>query len=325
MKTFFKILSALVMVLVLSGVGGYFYMRQKFAPPANQLVISALPATGTLRWQADTVAKIAVPHAELLVPVRLPNCPRTCYLQFDTGAPYTLLYARQLAALAERYPHLAPALAVQENVVPEFRFALGSSQVKVGQARVLLNGAGQLPADSLAPFIIGTLGTDVLEGRVLVLDYAAGRFTLGHEVPPALAARTHFAPLTFPERRVLLEAGVDGESRQLLFDSGSSAYTLITSQQNWQRMALPGAPARTDTTNSWGKKLLVHTVPTAARFRFGATDLPLGTVTYMEGMNLMQQMLTRFSGLEGMLGNEPFVGGTLILDVKGGRYGVVGR
>ncbi|WP_262895315.1 hypothetical protein [Hymenobacter lapidiphilus] len=42
-------------------------------------------------------------------------------------------------------------------------------------------------------------------------------------------------------------------------------------------------------------------------------------------MNLMQETLMRFSGLEGMLGNEPFVGGALILDVKGGRYGVVGR
>lgn len=324
MKTLFKVLLSLLLVLVLSGIGGYFYLKRKFAPPANQLTIAGLPATGTLRWWADTVARPAVPHAGLLVPIRLRNCPRTCYLQVDTGAPCTVLYAHQLAALSQRYPALGTSLRLRGNVVPEFCFALGSAQVAVGNTKVLLNGTGKMPADSLAPFIIGSLGTDALEGRVLVLDYAAGRFTLGNEVPANLAARATFAPLAFPERRLLLATALSGAPRQLLFDSGTSAYTLLTSQENWQKMATPGAPARTDTTNSWGKKLLLHTVPTTARLRFGAAEIPLGTVTYMEGMNLMQQTLMRFSGLDGMLGNEPFAGGVLILDVKGGRYGVVG-
>ncbi|SDX57327.1 hypothetical protein [Hymenobacter psychrophilus] len=326
MKTLFKVLLFLVLLLGLSGVGGYFYMKRKFAPPTNQLRIAGLPATGALRWLADTVARPAVPHAGLLVPIRLPSCPRTCYLQLDTGAPYTVLYAHQLTALRQRYPALGTSLQLQENVVPEFRFALGSARVVVGNTRVLINGTGKMPADSLAPFIIGSLGTDALEGRVLVLDYAARRFTLGTEVPASLAARATFAPLAFPERRLLLTAALNGEPRQLLFDSGTSAYTLLTSQENWLQLAASGAAARTDTTNSWGKKLLLHTAPTAARLGFGpAAEVALGTVAYMEGMNLMQQTLMRFSGLDGMLGNEPFAAGVLVLDVKGGRYGVAGR
>ncbi|AWM32339.1 hypothetical protein [Hymenobacter nivis] len=325
MKTRFKVLLSLVLVLVLSGVGGYFYMKRKFAPPANQLTVVGLPATGPLRWWADTVAKPAVPHAALLVPVRLRSCPRTCYFQLDTGAPNTVLYARQLAALHRRYPTLGTSLRPRGNVAPEFRFALGGAQVAVGNAKVLLHGTGEIPADRLAPFIIGSLGTDALKGRVLVLDYAAGRFTLGADVPAGLAARATFAPLAFPERRVLLAAALNGAPRQLLFDSGTSAYTLLTSRESCQQMATPGAPARTDTTNSWGKKLVLHTVPTPARLRFGAVEIPLGTVTYLEGMGLVQQTLMRFSGLDGLLGNAPFAGGVLILDVRSGRYGVVGR
>ncbi|RFP65039.1 hypothetical protein D0N36_11085 [Hymenobacter lapidiphilus] len=241
MKTLFKVLLALVLLLVLSGIGGYSYMKGKFAPPANQLTVAGLPATGPLRWLADTVARPAVPHAGLLVPIRLRNCPRTCYLQVDTGAPYTVLYAHQLTALRQRYPALGTSLQLREKVVPEFRFALGGAQVAVGHTKVLVNGTGEMPADSLAPFIIGSLGADVLEGRVLVLDYAASRFTLANEVPADLAARAIFAPLAFPERRLLLTAALNGESRQLLFDSGTSAYTLLTSQENWQGMAAPGA------------------------------------------------------------------------------------
>jgi hypothetical protein len=57
--------------------------------------------------------------------------------------------------------------------------------------------------------------------------------------------------------------------------------------------------------------------------QFGATAVPLGTVTYIEGMSFMQSTLTRFSGMGGMLGNAPFSQQTIILDVKNGRFGVV--
>jgi hypothetical protein len=37
----------------------------------------------------------------------------------------------------------------------------------------------------------------------------------------------------------------------------------------------------------------------------------------------MQETLTRFSGLGGMLGNAPFTTRTIILDVRGSRFGLV--
>jgi len=325
MKLLFRILLSVVLLLVLSGLGGYFYVQQKFAPPVNQLTITGLPATGNLRWWADATARPVVPHAALLVPVTLPNCARTFYLQLDTGAPYTVFYAHQLGVLRSHYPTLNAVLHVSQDTVRNCRFSLGGAAVLMRRTKVLANGRPELPTDSLAPYIIGTLGTDVLEGRVLVLDYARNRFTLGTQVPAGLGRRAEFVPLTFTNRRVLLEAGLQGRSEQLLFDSGSSAHALVTSQANWQQMATPGAPAHTTSTNSWGKKLLVHTVPTDAQLRLGTTSLPLRTVTYIEGMNLMQQTLMRFSGMAGMLGNEPFASGTLILDVQGGRFGVVRR
>jgi hypothetical protein len=117
--------------------------------------------------------------------------------------------------------------------------------------------------------------------------------------------------------------GLQGEPQELMFDSGSSAFALLTSQSNWQQMAQPAAAAQTTPVNSWGKTLTAHTVATAAAMQFGATAVPLGTVTYIEGMSFMQSTLTRFSGMGGMLGNAPFSQQTIILDVKNGRFGVV--
>jgi hypothetical protein len=325
MKRLFKVLLSLLALLILSSIGGYFYMRQKFQAPANQLTVAQLPVTSSFVWLADTTAGKNTLHAALLVPVELPNCPRPCYLQFDTGAPYTLLNSAALEALQKRYPATGPALQPHADSLRNFRFAIGQSQMVARNILVRQTRSAAVPADSTAPFIIGTLGTDLLDGRVLVIDYARQHLQLCATVPDNLARRTDFSSMSFEERRILLTVGLQGTTKQLLFDSGSSAFALLTSKASWQEMAEPAAPVRTAAVNSWGKTLTAYTAPTRAIMQLGTTAVPLKTVSHIEGTTFMQQMLTRFSGLGGMVGNEPFSQRTLILDVKGNRYGVVSR
>ncbi|WP_375435514.1 hypothetical protein [uncultured Hymenobacter sp.] len=323
MKPLFKVLLAVLVLLVGSAIGGYFYVRKKFEPPVNQLTLTQLPATCSFLWDADTTAGRAMPHAALLVPVTLPGCPRTCYLQFDTGAPYSILYDNPLAALRARYPATHNALLPHADSVRNFRFAIGQGQVQVRTIRVMHRGATQLPADSTAPLVIGTLGSDVLADQALVVDYARRRFSLYSSVPDSLARRAAYVPMRFDSRRVLLDVGLQGKPKQLLFDSGSSAFALLTNQATWHDMARPAALAHTVPVNSWGKTLTAHTVPTAAAMQVGSLVLPLRTVTYIEGMSWRETLLMRFSGMGGMLGNEPFVEHTVIMDAPRGRFGVV--
>ncbi|AYA36482.1 hypothetical protein D3Y59_05080 [Hymenobacter oligotrophus] len=325
MKTLRTALLLLTLLLLASGGAGYLYFRSKFEPGANQLAVTGLPASCTFVWRADSSAKPVAAHAYQLVPVRLPGCARTCYLQFDTGAPYTVLYQHPLAALRARYPATRRALLLQADSVRNFRFALGDGQVLARRLPVLRYGARALPPDSTQPFIIGTLGADVLEGRVLVVDYARQRFSLLPRTPDSLARRADFVPLAFDSRRVLLNAGLRSENSKLLFDTGTSAFALLTSQSRWQQLAQPAAPVQTRAVSSWGKTLTAYTAPTLARLHLGPAALPLGTVTYIEGTSWWQSALMRFSGMGGMLGNEPFAGRTIILDVQGQRFGVVRR
>ncbi|QDA62143.1 hypothetical protein [Hymenobacter jejuensis] len=323
MKLLFKVLISLLLLLVAGGVGGYFFFRNQFEPAPNQLVVTGLPASCDFVWLADTKAQPALPHAALLVPVRITGCPRTCYFQFDTGAPSSVLYANPLAALRARYPATQQALLPQADTLHNFDFALGEARVQARRLRVLRYGAQELPADSTAPVIIGTLGADVLDGRALVLDYGRQQFRLLPQVPDSLVRRAAFVPLAYKSRRLLLEAGLQGKTEQLLFDSGSSAFALLTSKTIWQALAKPTATERTDAVNSWGKTLTNHTISTAAALQLGNTAVPLRTVTYVEGMSLWQSTLMRFSGMGGMLGNEVFRDHTVIVDVRGARFGII--
>jgi hypothetical protein len=323
MKLLLKILLSVLALFVLSGIGGYFYMRQKFAPPANQLVLTGLPATTAFTWWADTAQGRDMAHAAVLVPVRLPGCPRTCYLQFDTGAPYTVLYTESLAALQAAYPTLP--FAHPADTVRNFRCSLGRSQVLARWVRVLPHGPHTLPADTATPFILGTLGADVIEGRALLLDFAHRRFSLDALVPDSLGRRATFVPLAFENRRVLVRMNLQGQPRQLLYDSGASAFSLLTSHDEWDRLAQPGAPVRKVNVKSFDRTLTSYTVPTAATLQLDKATLPLGTTTYMDGTSLTQNLLMRFSGMGGMLGNRAFDERTVLLDVAGGRFGVVQR
>lgn len=203
MKIVLRFLFLLVLLLAVSGIGGYFYFRRQFQAPPNQLVVTGLPATFPLVWEAGPAAR---PRAALLVPVRLPGCPRPCYLQLDTGAPYTVLYANALTALRTRYPAMPAARPPLADSLRDVVFGLGQGQVRAHSLRRLpTGGAHQLPANSAAPFVVGTLGTDALEGRALVLDYARRRGALYARLPDSLARRVAFGPLAFTGRRVLLE------------------------------------------------------------------------------------------------------------------------
>ncbi|GAB2863618.1 hypothetical protein [Hymenobacter ruber] len=324
MKVLAKTLLAIFALFALSGVGGYFYFRKQFQAPANQLAVSQLPATTAFVWEADTTHHLA--HAALLVPVSVPGCPRTCYLQFDTGAPYTLLKSNALEVLRANFPATRAALQAQADTVHNLQFALGQGQVLARKIWVRpYANATQLPSNPNEPFIIGTLGTDIFDGRVLVIDYARQRFSLSDSVPDSLLRRAAFVPMSFKERRVLLRVGLQGQPQELMFDSGSSAFALLTAPANWQQMAQPAATAQSVPVNSWGKTLTAHTIATTAAMQFGAATVPLGTVTYIDGTTFMQRTLTRFSGMGGMLGNAPFSQHTIILDAKAGRFGVISR
>lgn len=322
MKPLLKILLILLCLLLAGGGGGYLYVRHKFQPAANQLVIAHLPLVSPFVWKADTAVRPAIPHAALLVPVTLPGCPRRCLLQFDTGAPSSVLYAHPLAALRARYPGLRQHLLPRSDTVTNVHLRLGGQPLLARWLRLLPVGERQLPPADSTPVIIGTLGADLLDGRVVVLDYPHQRLKLYAQVPDSLARCTSFAPLAFDSRRVLLHAHVQGQERQLMFDSGSSAFALLTSQTTWNELRQPNALPHETKVNSWGRQLTAHTVASQAALGLGSATVPLVTVTYIEGTTFWQSALMRLSGMGGMLGNAPFTSSILVLDVPGNRFGV---
>jgi hypothetical protein len=324
MKLLRNICLSILALLVLSSAGGYFYFKQQFKAPLNQLVLPKGEYSIPIRWLADSTGSQPRPYAALLLPVTLPGCSRTFYMQFDLGAPYSLFYKGKLETIAQNFPEVQFKEREDSAYLLDFPFRLGGMGMKASEIKVINYGGTAVDwNDTTGIEIIGTIGADLIERKVLVLDYPQGVVVLIDEVPATLAAQAKFSNLTFDERRVVLGATINKQETKLLFDSGTSAFELLTDKATWSSLAKKNAPVRQYGVNSWGNTLQVHSVASEQEIAFGDTVVPLNHVHYIEGTTFVQQTLMRFTGMGGMVGNQLFLDKVIVLDTRNHRFGMV--
>jgi hypothetical protein len=260
------------------------------------------------------------------VPVTIEDSPKTLYMQFDLGAPSTVLKDNKARSLLERFPALTADGKKNPNRVTGFGFAVGDIVVKTSGVKVrnINEAAGIYWDDTNVVDIIGTIGSDLLDGRVVVIDYPARRIFVGDRIPDGVLTRAPMSPFSYRERRILLgDVHVDGEPTDLMFDTGSSALALLTSAGKWRKMTGDGAGSEQFQVNSWGRKVMAFVAPTQSRISFGPVVMPLETVAYTEGVSPAQQLMMSAAGVGGMTGNKLFVNRILVLDGVNKRYAVL--
>jgi len=311
MKWLKRVALGLLALLVVSSVGGYVYFDRKFTPPANALSVSHAAQRIPLRWLASD----GNPHAALLLPVKIDGITDVFYMQLDTGAPSTVFYRASLQSILEQHPAAFAIEAGKQQV--GLGFAIDGLNVRSPRFALLDYGSKVESGNPQAANIIGSIGTDLLEKRVLVLDFRQDECAFLQAVPEA-----GFADFQFRKRRILLPARIGDQPRTLLYDSGSSGYALLTGKQEWDRLKTPGGLVKVEKGNSWGRALKVMTAPANREVTVSTVALPLTDVTYVEGTSRMQDWLMRSSGMQGMVGNTLFLGRKLTLDAGTQKFKV---
>lgn len=303
-----RILLLLAALLLIAAAGGYFYFDRKFTPEDNYLQVTGNADRIPIVWEGEGTAE--APRNALLLPVKLRGIPITCYMQLDMGSPVTLLYATPLQALRRQYRQQMSAIAGTAKL----DLQLGTMRIASDRFKII--PYGKLPGASV---IIGTIGTDLLEHRVLVMDLRNNYCSFIKNTPGPVAHRPYL-PFEFKKRRIMLPAVIDGEALSLLFDSGSSAFWLIVDKKRWEKYRLPGGRINKEKGNSWGRSLSIFTAAADKKIQIGNADLGLSTVTYIEGTSMMQRLLMKASGMQGMIGTQLFIGRVLVIDAQHRRF-----
>ncbi|MFC7379510.1 hypothetical protein [Brevundimonas sp. GCM10030266] len=288
-----------------------------------ELVLTGANTEVPFQWSEARFGDRVEPHAALLLPVRVEGSPKTLYMQFDLGAPDTVLMKGKLESLSERLPGQTVGA---DGRVAHFAFAMGDVRADARQVRIVDDGSnGGIRWDEPEHVdVIGTVGADLLRGRTLVIDYPRSRIFVGDEAPEGLVAEGQMRPFIFTPRGVVLTGlTIDGEAKAIMLDTGSSAFSLLTSQDDWMAKTNGGVGATSFGVNSWGRTLTAHVAPTRSVAAFGETVIPLGEVAWIEGVDEAQANAMRSSGLGGMTGNKLFVDRVLVLDAVNSTFAVL--
>ena len=252
----------------------------------------------SFEWLADGSNE----RAALVVPVVLDGQPYR--LQLDTGANHSLVYGTIAQdrgwAVVGGGPRLVPSAEVGGMSLGAFH---------MGQH------AGMTPDDEVQ----GTLGLDLLFGRITVLDYPGQRFCLMErgEAPEDLWMGTAWSNAEVRDGKLFVPLTLDGRALDAFaFDTGSSSTALITDYAPWQEMTgLPdstAAPKRFSAT-SWGEVLTALGGPVQGRLQIAGTDVPDAWVyTTQEATDIFSSAPFRIAGL---IGNASLWDRVVVLDL----------
>ncbi|WP_119789413.1 hypothetical protein [Flavobacterium anhuiense] len=309
MKLFKKIATVFLVIIVLFLVGGYFYFQKKFTPPENYLKISGIAENIPIKW----ISSDENSHSALLLPIEIKGINRTFYMQFDSGSPVTVFYKKSLESIAEKFQNQVKIDAENNTISSVFR--IGKMNVASNDFEVLDYGEKISFDNPDAENIIGTIGTDLLEKRITILDFKNNQCSFIEKIK-----EDTFTDFEFKKRKILIPSVIENENLKLLYDTGTSGYELITTKEIWQQYRNKNSAIKTEKGNSWGNTLSVYSASAKKKIQFKNTTLNLSEVTYIEGTSSLQKFLMKRSGMQGMIGNKLFLNHKLILDCRNEKF-----
>ncbi len=291
---------------------------QQIAP--NYLQLSDEPQVIPLKWKADSLNGVWDENAALLIPVKIKNCPKVFYMQFDLGAPSSVLYTEKLKSIGKLFPKAAPLIDSNSNV-HAFEISAGKTKIKAREI-VARSMPGDIDWQKNSINIIGTLGTDLIDNREVVIDYPGQKLLINYRLS-RIDTVIHTADLMYSRRSILLPAIIKDKQTILYFDTGSSAFELLTNERTAHALAMPNAVEKRYPVESWGKTLTAVSIPTADSITIAGHQLPLKKATYIEGVSDSQVNQMMKLGIGGMTGNKLFIHSKLFLDLKSKKFALI--
>ncbi|WP_281228809.1 hypothetical protein [Flavobacterium aquiphilum] len=302
MKILKKIALTFLAFLVLVVLGSYIYFDQKFTPEKNYLIIENESGSIPLMW-------LSKEKNVLLLPMHFDDDTTTYYLQFDTGSPYTVFYSKSIKNI----------LQIQTNEdVAKTSFYIGKTKITSDKFKIY-NLGNDTKNDSLK--IIGTIGADILEDRKTLINFKENYIALNLSKVPT-QFQTKLFDFKFKKRKIIVSGLLKGKEENFLFDSGTSAYELLTNKEVWENLKLYYSKINIEKSQSWDKVLTAYTSNCNQKIQISNHEIPLNYVTYVEGFSQAQYSMMKFSGMTGMLGNKIFLNNSLYFDCTQNKMGI---
>lgn len=283
------------------------------------------------KWTGDSISGKYFDKSSIVIPVKIENIPANFNMQFDLGAVRTVIYGNPIQPYLDVYPHLKNKIDTSKKFLiqgannPMFtnmELKMGPTSFKGIAIGYFKNYGGKINQDSILSNTekhIGTIGPDLFQNKILIIDYLQKRIAICEELPKQYKSAT-FQPFKSDDGRPKIPLLINGRTEYVMFDTGSSIFTLQTTKKDALQTA---SPKIVDSLSvfSWGKKLMFYGVKINKPIKFGGKILE-GSVVYYDEQETFQDFY-KFAKIWGLTGNIFFLKNTVIIDYKNKIFGVL--
>ncbi|MFA4948279.1 MAG: hypothetical protein WC674_07210 [Candidatus Krumholzibacteriia bacterium] len=270
----------------------------------------------SFEWSGGSIGDKAFDRAALMVPVRLEHKPDVFWMQLDTGCNVTMVYQIPFDQL--KYP--AQRIKSRDDFIP-LSGTIGNCPFSSFPVFVREDFGDSIGAMK-ERILIGTVGQDMLVGKVLVLDYPNRRFCLVDSLDgelEALVSRASFVDLQRRNDKLFVPVRIgDIYSENFFLDTGASMLPITTTKEIWRRLT---GRQGTEKSNirikvpSWGKEVAIVGAPVKGTLTIGTLQV-WNPIAYFESTGIVET--------DGLLGNALFYDEyTIIIDLMQNRFGIL--
>ena len=299
------------------------------------LIISSLSYGQKLNWipfewVSDSISGKYYDKLAINIPISIDGLPHKFKMQFDLGAVTTVIYGNSIAKYLDKYSGFnnkidsTKSFIINDQKNPMFKnVGLSLGNVSFGERNIgYFKDYGEpIPTDSIYTSTekhIGTIAPDLFKDKYLIIDYPNKRICVTKNLPRKLA-KVDFQACSITSGRVTIPLTINGKVENLMFDSGSSMFSLITSEENAYQISVNNV-VDSLSANSWGDNITVYGKKITSEVKFSKTILQPSNVYYSK--NEMIAEFFKQQNIWGITGNAYFLNKIVIIDYKNSRFGI---
>lgn len=281
-------------------------------------------------WVGDSVSGKYFDKLAITIPVTLDNLPHKFNMQLDLGATTTVIYGTSIKPYLDNYNELKNKIdtTLKFRIQSQTNYKFKNLTLKLGDVNFGERNIGHfkdfgddIPKDSINTKTekhIGTIAPDLFENKILIIDYPNKRICITTELPKQFS-KAQFRDYKIKEGRIKIPITINGKDEDVMFDTGSSLFALITTTEKANEIS---SKPITDSLkiSSWGDYYMVYGQTIKSKIMYGHKQLNKAVVYFDSRKNNYD--FYKEEEIWGITGNAYFLNNVVIIDYKNKRFGV---
>lgn len=278
------------------------------------------------KWLDYAIKDQHYDKAGIIVPVEFKGEDEQYYLQLDTGA-LSVLYGNSFKEMKINHKIIETGLSQEPSMVSIDGY-IANHEFKDKNFTILHEYGYSLEELGNNEYkLVGSLGIDFFENKILILDFPNERFIIAENyknVPKFIQKNSSYIDIIYKNNKLYLDIEIGNTSLNLFYDSGSSIFPIVTTRrigldlidketiEEYKLVEIP----------SWGKIKQLEGARAKGNLKIGELTMDPPLVFYEKAD--LESFEFEVIQADGLLGNEVFYENYIItLDLINNKFGIL--